>query len=343
MKAGAIALSVPVTQMRQLIDRFFGKRAGSEARDEAAPQAAAAHARALQIWSGQIDVSRRQMEEAVVALAGRFAGIVSHLDATLADSHAAATGDSRAVTAEAQQGEQDLLCVVDALKAIQRSRQALAQEIRSVVAYTSELRQMADEVGMIAFKTNMLALNAAIEAAHAGDAGKGFAVVAHEVRALSDASRQTGKVITERAGQITETLVNLATSNESVAATDDQAIADSEVKISAVLARFRSRTGQMAEAMDAANERSAALKGEVAESLVQLQFQDRVSQILSQVALAMVQFAEHRAEEPADATVDELAQRRLDKMTEAYTTEEQHRIHEGQKHQEVAPQEITFF
>jgi methyl-accepting chemotaxis protein len=328
--------------MRQLIDQLLGKNAAGPAQSEASAPPLGAYTQALQIWSKQIDVSRQQMEEAVVALSARFAGIVSRLDSALADSHAAASGDTRAVTAEAQQSEQDLLCVIDALKAIQRSRQTLANEIRAVVTYTSELRQMADEVGMIAFKTNMLALNAAIEAAHAGDAGKGFSVVAHEVRALSDASRQTGKMITERAGQITETLANLASNNESVAARDDQAIADSEGKISEVLARFRKRTESMAEAMDAANERSAAIKGEVSESLVQLQFQDRVSQILSQVASSMGELLKHDADAPG-ATMDELAQRRLAKMSEAYTTDEQRRIHDGQAHKEVTPQEITFF
>ena len=340
--AGPVRCVFP-SQMRQLIDQLLGKNAAAAPRDEASSQVPGAYAQALQIWSKQIDVSRQQMEDAVVALSARFAGIVGRLDSTLAESNAAVGSDTRAVTAEAQQGEQDLLYVIEALKAIQRSRQTLASEIRAVVTYTAELRQMADEVGMIAFKTNMLALNAAIEAAHAGDAGKGFAVVAHEVRALSDASRQTGKVITDRAGQITETLVNLATNNEFVAAQDDKAIAESEAKISAVLARFRSRTERMAEAMEEANERSAALKGEVSESLVQLQFQDRVSQILSQVATSMVQFTEHNSDVPADAGVDELAQRRLEKMTEAYTTDEQRRIHEGQAHKEVAPQEITFF
>src|SRR5262249_17041302 len=110
--------------------------------------------------------------------------------------------------------------------------------------------------------------------------------------------------------------------------------------ISAVLERFRTRTEQMAVAMDAANEQSAALKGEVAESLVQLQFQDRVSQILTQVSGAMTEFGD-AGQEAGGA--DELAERRLKRMAETYTTEEQHRIHQGQARQDVAPQEITFF
>lgn len=341
--------------MQRVIQQLFGK--SSSVREARPPSGglAPAYVRALQIWSGQVDVSRQQMEDAVVALTERFAGIVDRLDQATSVSHRAAHGDAQAVAADAQQGEQDLLFVVDALKAILLSRQQLAEQIRSIVAHTGQLQQMADEVGMIAFKTNMLALNAAIEAAHAGEAGRGFAVVAHEVRALSDASRQTGKMITEHAGMISSTLAKIATDNDAVAAEDEQAIANSETRISGVLARFRSRAEHMAEAMEAAHEQRAAIKGEVAESLVQLQFQDRVSQILTQVTTTMHEFAQDGAADAGPvardapqaaahaADSDEVAQRRLEKIAEKYTTEEQHRIHQGQEAKSVAPQEITFF
>ncbi len=47
----------------------------------------------------------------------------------------------------------------------------------------------------IAFSTNILALNASVEAARAGEFGRGFAVVAHEVRQLSQNSRDHAKQI----------------------------------------------------------------------------------------------------------------------------------------------------
>lgn len=340
--------------MQRILKHLFGKgQNGKELHESTAPSVDV-YAEALRIWSRQIETSREHMEEAVVTLATRFAGIVNRLDSALGSRRSIAgnAGGAQDVTLDARQGEADLLQVVDALKAIQQSRQTLAQDIRSIVTYTTQLRQMADEVGMIAFKTNMLALNAAIEAAHAGESGKGFAVVAHEVRALSDASRETGKMITEKVGFISETLANIADTNESVAADDNQAIVDSEAKISAVLGRFRSRTQLMAEAVDEAHLHSAAIKDEVAESLVQLQFQDRVSQILSQVSSAMQQFggpagqavaADDQATGKTAGEADELTRRRLEKMTDTYTTEEQHRIHQGLAVNAVAPQEITFF
>lgn len=294
---------------------------------------------ALEIWAAQIDASRQQMEDAVVSLSTRFAAIVDRLDSAL---RAGNSSDTSAATTDAQRAEADLVEVVNSLKAIQKNRQALSHNVRSIVAYIGELRQMADEVGTIAFKTNLLALNAAIEAAHAGESGRGFAVVAHEVRALSDASRQTGRQITEKVSYISETLAKVAETNESITAEDDQAIARSETRIREVLARFRARTESMADAVGQANQQSTEIKSEVAESLVQLQFQDRVSQILSHVTGSMRQFT---AAAPGDASTssDDLARRRLEKMAETYTTDEQRRIHEGLDAKAVEPQQVTFF
>lgn len=330
--------------MQRIIQRLFSSGQSHDSADAVASKAGAApasdsHDQALQIWAAQIDTSRQQMEEAVVSLSTRFAAIVDRLDSAL---RAGAGSDGGDVNADARRAEADLLAVVNALKAIQESRRTLSDNVRSMVGYIGELRQMADEVGIIAFKTNLLALNAAIEAAHAGESGRGFAVVAHEVRALSDASRQTGRLINEKVGYISETLSKVAATNESIAEEDDQAIANSENKIREVLARFSSRTEAMAGAVELANQQSTEIKAEVAESLVQLQFQDRVSQILAHVTSSMRQFS---AVEPATAneSSDELARRRLERMADSYTTDEQRRIHEGLEAKAVEPQQVTFF
>ena len=132
--------------------------------------------------------------------------------------------------------------VIEALRLIQQSRDALAEDIRALVKHTDELRQMSSDVESIAFQTNMLALNAAIEAAHAGEAGKGFAVVAHEVRALSEAARTTGKRITGTVGIISNSLLEIGAKNEKVSSRDQQAVADSQEHIRTVLERFNQRT-----------------------------------------------------------------------------------------------------
>jgi methyl-accepting chemotaxis protein len=98
----------------------------------------------------------------------------------------------------------------------------------------------------------------------------------------------------------------------------------------------------MSKSAEESRAQSTLVKDEVAESLVQLQFQDRVSQILAQVATAMRQFGAAEGQD-AGTNVVELARERVAEMTKSYTTEEQHRNHQGLAVTAVAPQEVTFF
>ena len=296
---------------------------------------------ALPIWEKQIESARRQSEDAVVALSARFEGIVNRLDRALGG--AAADSGPKVIAEDAAEGQRHLAEVIQALKLIQQSRNALAQDIRVLVSHAEELRKMSSEVESIAFQTNMLALNAAIEAAHAGTVGKGFAVVAQEVRALSEKARSTGKRISGTVGIINTALVGIGTENERVSSRDQQAVEDSQEHIRTVLERFTQRTTDLAQAAQQSQRASEAIKNEVCESLVQLQFQDRVGQILQHVVDSMRQAEALPDTAGPDGSVEEHVQRHLDKMAQTYTTDEQRRLHRGLESQAVAPQEVTFF
>jgi methyl-accepting chemotaxis protein len=294
---------------------------------------------ALPIWAKQVETARSQAEVAVVSLTERFAGIVQRLDGALGTSDR--DEGSQAIAVDAESGERSLGRVLQALRTIQESRDALAQEIRSLVNYTEKLQTMSADVESIAFQTNILALNAAIEAAHAGNFGKGFAIVAQEVRALSEAARQIGKRITDQAGIINKALVEIGATSERVATRDKAAVEESETNVHDVLERFKDRTRSLNEVAQRAGAQSSAIKDEVAEALVQLQFQDRTGQILSQVVKAMGQVSTLESSN-SDAAADE-ARQYLSRMTSAYTTEEQRRNHEGRVAQNLTPQTTTYF
>jgi methyl-accepting chemotaxis protein len=295
---------------------------------------------ALSIWNKQIDTARTQAETAVVSLTERFAGIVRQLDDALGASHR--DGGKHVISTDAEEGARRLGCVLEALKAIQESRDALAQEIRSLAGYTQELQRMSSDVESIAFKTNMLALNAAIEAAHAGAAGKGFAVVAQEVRALSEAARQTGKSITDKAGLINKALGQIGATSESLADRDKAAVQESEKQVREVLDRFKQRASALDAVAQRASTQSAAIKDDVSEALVQLQFQDRTSQILGQVIDAMHSVSALQGIDGAGSLQEEAA-KCLERMVGGYTTEEQRRNHAGLQTADLAPQATTFF
>jgi len=296
------------------------------------------YAPALPILAKQVDTARAQMEEAIVALSERFAQIVQRIDSTLTASQSSKQdGDLAAILST---GKADLVAVIGALKEIHEARNTLADEIRGLAEHTEDLKRMAADVEMIAFQTNMLSLNAAIEAAHAGDAGKGFAVVAHEVRSLSRASRETGKRIAETVNSITHTLTSIARTNESVAVRETQAVRDSESRIHEVLDRFTNISGQLANSAEELRADSALIQGEIGQSLVHLQFQDRVGQILGHVSSTLQELPPLMERTATEACAAQF----LETMARTYTTSEQHRNHQAAADVSPAPsQAVTFF
>jgi methyl-accepting chemotaxis protein len=302
--------------------------------DEPAGASHGGSAGALTIWARQIENARQQTEDAIVRLTGLFGDIVSKLDRSIAVSQRQSDSHASEVRLDGEQARARLSQVITDLKDAQTSRDVLNREIAAIVAFTDDLSKMAEEVKVIAFQTNMLSLNAAIEAAHAGSSGNGFAVVAQEVRQLSTASRNTGQNINARITSINEALRKIATQNEAVSGSDREIIQRSEDNIRAVLDRQSERIGQFMAAAEHTRRENGEIKSNIEDALVHLQFQDRVSQILAQLASAM---------QAADELSGELAAGHLNDFSKGYTTDEQRRIHAGQEAASVAPQEVTFF
>lgn len=306
---------------------------------------------AVPIWSRQVETSRSQTEQAIMALAGRFAGIVDKLEASVHASQSAAgdlagSGETGVLAILAQSGK-ELTSVIGNLKAAQLSRSEMLAQLRGLTAYTEELKQMATDVAAIASQTNLLALNAAIEAARAGEAGRGFAVVADEVRKLSGLSSDTGKKMSDKVAIINSAIADAFQIAERTSERDNESVADSESTIQQVLTRFHNVASSLSRSSGLLQQESSGIRDEIADVLVSLQFQDRVSQILSHVRNNMeslhqhlVQF--HQNKDSGQAThID--AKKWLSEMELSYATEEQRQNHRGTQSRKTAEEEITFF
>lgn len=296
---------------------------------------------ALPLLAQHIDTSHGQMEHAVTALSEQFATIAGRLDAALAVSGELGGVDQGDLGRTLAAGQEELAAVVGALKDLGASRAVLTGEIRTLATFTRELRDMADEVGLIAFKTNMLSLNAAIEAARAGEQGKGFAVVAQEVRSLSQASRETGKRINERTDTIGAALQRLCERSDEALTREADAVARCESNIHGTLTRLGATSVSLAQTTQRLRHESAAIKAEIEGAMVHMQFQDRVSQILQHAARSLRQLADGASADDVGAS-QQLAQV-LSDMAHGYTTAEQRAAHDGEQVAAAQAGGITFF
>jgi methyl-accepting chemotaxis protein len=290
---------------RARIHRAALARAAKQAREEVARESRAEAAmhlagdreaaeKLVSVWGQQIETARGQMETAIVALTGRFSGIVTKLDeAVEASQVSAGTIDAadNGLVAVFEKGEKKLSSLTDSLRAALDGKRAMLDQVRGLVSFTAELQEMATAVAAIASQTNLLALNASIEAARAGEAGRGFSVVADEVRKLSAQSGDTGKRIQEKVAIINEAINAASSLSEATAEKDVHAVESSEALVRAVLADLRRVTHAMSESAEVLRSESAGIKSEVADSLVQLQFQDRVNQILAHVQRSIQAYA----------------------------------------------------
>ncbi|MDT0140046.1 methyl-accepting chemotaxis protein [Acidovorax sp. PRC11] len=236
------------------------------------------------VWARQIESSRGQMEEAIAALSARFANIVQQLARTLDQSGGNGTGAQDAAAASVySHSQQQLQQLIASLRDAMEGKAEMLSQIENLQRFVGELQDMAEGVSRIAQQTNLLAINATIEAAHAGERGRGFAQVAQEVRVLSRLSGETGQNITRKVSAIHAAIDATRSAAQVSQRQETVVLADSENRIAQVLDQFQNLTADLAQSADLLRNESRQIQAEVNDSLVQLQFQDRVSQVLTHV------------------------------------------------------------
>ncbi|OHX19422.1 hypothetical protein BI344_18415, partial [Chromobacterium sphagni] len=179
------------------------------------------------------------------------------------------------------------------LSEIVSHRQLLIDEVSKLTTFSSELRAMAEEVGKISNQTNLLALNASIEAARVGEHGRGFAVVADEVRKLSQQSAQTGNQMSEKVETINAALEQTRQSTTSLGAQDADKGNGALDLLDASVQDFSSVAGRLAEINQKMQTDGSQVERELHASLIAMQYQDRVSQILQHVASDLQRMLEY--------------------------------------------------
>jgi methyl-accepting chemotaxis protein len=241
--------------------------------------------------------------------------------------------------------------LVRSLEELLKREEVVLGQVKGLAEYTGELDGMALGVRSVAEQINVLALNAAIEAARAGQQGRGFAVVADEVRKLAASSAGTGEQIGGKVEEITRTMnhtLELAKSSKGI---DDELVSNAEQNIAQVLSMLENTINVLNADAESLRGNSENISNEISAMLVDLQFQDRVNQVLQHVLDSIC-----RTETSIkDISRQSLDTRRagllqidalLETMLQEYSTHEEVQHHRTGKRPEsvtAAESDLTFF
>lgn len=283
----------------------------------------------LPVWANQIASARETTNEAIETLSQRFYDLSKRIEATsgVSSEH----DHSNDLVNLLKESQTQLSSVISLLHHAVEDKKTLVNAIVELSQKSKELKGLANTVKSIARETNMVAINAAIEAAHIGQLGSGFAVVATAVRRLSGDAERTGNNISDVVSNVSLAINNVEAISEEYKEKDAQMVINAEQVVENVVAKFGDATQAMTASAQAMQTQGQHIKSEIADVLVSLQFQDRVSQVLTHVQDDIYKLHDRitsNGEIDSDLWMDELSA--------TYTTKEQHQIHRA-KANKVAP------
>lgn len=326
-------------------------RGRTGARDAAASRAVEPYLRSLQdfgeqvtpVWSAHVETSRQQMESAIGELVQTFGDIVTLIDQVLASSgDALSSGRSEVFEASrARLGE-----VVETLDNTLEMKRRTVEGLRVLVSLNEEMKQMTSEVTRIASQTHLLALNAAIEAERVGDAGRAFSVVAMEVRQLADLSGSTGQRIGQKAEEVSDAITAAVSLAEASAEREATMVTDAGQHVESVLDDLMQTIGTLRSSSSDLTHAAEGIKEEIARSLVQFQFQDRIGQSLGHLRDSIDAFPmclQEAQGQGAGGLRPFDSEGLLEQLRGSYTMAEEHQVHSSGEAVAVKTSEITFF
>lgn len=235
-------------------------------------------AEAAPVWVRQIETVRSEADHEVGELAQVFGDLCGKLDRVLGPG-AEGGGSPEEILSGLERNGRQLEHLVAALRELQTSKDRIVQEVGLQAA---QLKDSASDIRQIALSIRMVSLNATIEAARAGAAGKPFGVIVGDMRELAARTADASDQFSRHTDRLQRTLTDIFAEQQQAGAAA-VSIGAAEDLVQHVVASSQAMMRQLTQAIGAMEDERRNVRSDVSRALVALQFQDRVSQILSHV------------------------------------------------------------
>ncbi len=295
----------------------------------------------LPVWNRHLQTVDVQCEQSIIQLTEKFVLLVRDLSSANDVSRQVSASTADGIDGVFAKANHSLESLIETLDDAIRGRDALLTQVNGLAQFITELEHMARDVATIAGQTNLLALNAAIEAARAGDQGRGFAVVAGEVRKLSQLSAETGDRMSSKVAYISQTIEATVNAAREAQSQDQTMVRSSHGTIMGVLENLRQYASEISGSAEELRRTNSAIREEVEQTVVHLQFQDRISQILSHVR-ENIDLVAQQLQSPESFDVNSL----LQQLEKSYAMTEERQGHQADAavtRSAPAGGDITFF
>jgi methyl-accepting chemotaxis protein len=165
---------------------------------------------------------------------------------------------------------------------------------------------------------------------------------------LSAQSGETGRRIAEKVGLISAAIVDTCHVVEESVKQREGRVAAAEASIGTVLSDFKGITDALQNSSSLLKDESLGIQVEIGQALVQLQFQDRVSQIMNHVKANIASFPDFLAQQEQQYAQHAQLQALdpegfLSDMKKTYVMADQHAVHSGDKVTQSNTTDISFF
>ncbi len=235
------------------------------------------------ILSQHIMVSREHTEQEIVSLTSRFACMVNELQHIVDSADNTLDGQHYHLDSVINSSRELLQPVLESLKQIHRVEHDVVNELQKLSGHMGGLDFSATEVRNLTGQINSLALRAANAASLAGEQGQSFTVIVDDMRKLADDSLHIDQRLDNTVTDIIAAVTAALSLSESSTYIDDSTLFQAEVNINQALSHLSQALTHYRDDIEALRNNAEQIRGEINNVLVALQFQDRVSQILTQV------------------------------------------------------------